>query len=135
MLKTKFLPLSKGIEYPYVWAYCLRNKRPFYHAFVSSSFIFPSLYSIYFFAHQYILFLSLPWSMCLNNEHEECQETYLKFDFEGTLCTDGIDSGKDMDDEPLPFEMMRLMDNEDKQILPHQKVNEIINLGSKNEKK
>ena len=39
-----------------------------------------------------------------------------------------------MDDETLPLEMKRLIDQENKQILPHQEVIEVINLGSNEEK-
>ena len=40
-----------------------------------------------------------------------------------------------MDDETLPLEIRGLIDRENKQILPHQKVIEVINLGSNEEKK
>ena len=40
-----------------------------------------------------------------------------------------------MDDENLPLEMMRLIDHENKQILPHQEVIEVINLENNEEKK
>ena len=50
-------------------------------------------------------------------------------------CTDEIDFEEDMDDETLPLEMMRLIDYKNKQILPHQEVIEIINLGSNEENK
>ena len=71
----------------------------------------------------------------MNNKHEDNQEINLKFDFERTSYTDEIDSEEDMDDETLSLEMMRLIDYENKQILPHQEVTEVINLGSNEEKK
>ena len=40
-----------------------------------------------------------------------------------------------MDDEALPLEMKRLIDQENKQILPHQEEIEVINLGNNEEKK
>ena len=40
-----------------------------------------------------------------------------------------------MDDDTLPLEMMRLIDHENKQILSHQEVNKVINLGSNEERK
>ena len=40
-----------------------------------------------------------------------------------------------MDDEVLPLEMGRLIDQKNKQILPHQEEIEVINLGSNEEKK
>ena len=40
-----------------------------------------------------------------------------------------------MDDETSHLEIMRLIDHENKQILPHQDIIEVINLGSNEEKK
>ena len=40
-----------------------------------------------------------------------------------------------MDDEALPFEMRRLIDQENKHILPHKEEIEVINLGNSEEKK
>ena len=46
------------------------------------------------------------------------------------------DEHKDVIDESdLPLEMLRLLTMEDKQILPHQEVTELINLGINDEKK
>ena len=58
-----------------------------------------------------------------------------KFDFKRTSCTNEINSKKDIDDETLPLKMMRLIDHENKQILPHQEFTEIINLRNNAEKK
>ena len=44
-------------------------------------------------------------------------------------CIDDTDFEEYMDDEALPFEMRRLIDQENKQILPHQEQIEVINLG------
>ena len=46
-----------------------------------------------------------------------------------------IDFDKDIDESNLPLEMLRLLTMEDKQILPHRKVIELINLGTDDEKK
>ena len=40
-----------------------------------------------------------------------------------------------MDDQTLPLEMRRLIDQENKQILPLQEETEVINLGNNEEKK
>ena len=40
-----------------------------------------------------------------------------------------------MDESNLPPEMQRLLTIEDKQILPHQEVTKLVNLGTSNEKK
>ena len=50
-------------------------------------------------------------------------------------CNDENDSEGDMDYETLPLEMRRLIDQKNKQILPHQEAIEVINLGSNEEKK
>ena len=49
--------------------------------------------------------------------------------------TDDNDSKEYIDDETLPLEMRRLIDQENKQILPHQKEIEVINLGNNEGKK
>ena len=92
-------------------------------------------YSIYSFARIHISFHSLPWPKCLNNVHEDYQEIHAKFDFERMSCTNEIDYEDDMDDKTLPLKMMRLIDHENKQILPHQEFTEIINLRNNAEKK
>ena len=51
------------------------------------------------------------------------------------LCTDDTDSEEYMEDEALPFEMRRLIDQENKQISSHQEEIEVINLGNNEEKK
>ena len=71
----------------------------------------------------------------MNNEHEDNQEIQLKFDFERMSCTNDNDSKEYMDDETLPFQMRRLIDQESQQILPHQEKIELINLGNNEEKK
>ena len=84
------------------------------------SFISFILY-IYIFlgAHPYTLYFII-LARCLNNEHENNQEIQLKFDFEQIPCIDDNDFEEYMDDETLPLEMRRLIDQETKQILPHQ---------------
>ena len=71
----------------------------------------------------------------MNNEHKDNQEIQSEFDFETMSSTDENDFDEDMDDEILPLEMRRLVDQENKQILPHQEVIEVINLGNNEEKK
>ena len=60
-----------------------------------------------------------------------------EFDYERMPCTDDNDNDFEeyMDDETLPLEMRRLIDQESKQILPHQEKIELINLGNNEEKK
>ena len=84
---------------------------PFY------SFITLYIY-IFLIANPYTLYF-ITLAKCLNNEHEDNKETLLEFDFERMPCTNDNDSEKYMDDEALPLEMRRLIDQENKQILPH----------------
>ena len=79
------------------------------------------LFFVYIFlsAHPYTFYF-ITLARCLNNEHEDNQETQSELDFERMSCTDENDFEEDMDDETLPLEMRRLIDQENKQILPHQ---------------
>ena len=66
--------------------------------------------------HIHIPFISLPWAKRLNNEHEDNQEIQSKFDFKRIPCTGDNDSKKYMNDETLPLELRRLIDQESKHI-------------------
>ena len=73
--------------------------------------------AIPFFIYIYIFLGVNPYTLyfitltrCLNNEHEDNQETQSKFDFERMPCTDNNDFEGYMDDEALPLEMRRLID-------------------------
>ena len=74
--------------------------------------LFHNLY-IFLDAHPYTLYF-ITLARCLNNEHDDSQEIQSKFDFERMSCNDENDFGKDMDDETLPLEMKRLIDQENK---------------------
>ena len=50
-------------------------------------------------------------------------------------CTNNNDSKEYMNDETLSLEIRRLINQESKQILPHQEEIEVINLGNNEEKK
>ena len=55
----------------------------------------------------------------MNNEHEDNQEIQPTFDFERMPCTDDTGSKKYTNDEALPLKMRRLIDQGNKQVLPH----------------
>ena len=101
---------------------------------------FHFIYSLYIYiyiflgAHPYTFYF-ITLTKCLNNEHEDNQEIQSKFDFERMPCIDYNDSREFMDDETLALEMRRLIDQENKQILPQQEEIEVINLGKNEEKK
>ena len=98
-----------------------------FHSFIILLYIFLGVnpYTLYF----------ITLARCLNNEHEDNQEIQPEFDFESMPCTDDIDSKECMDDEALPIEMRRLIDQENKKILPYQEKIEVINLGKNEENK
>ena len=71
----------------------------------------------------------------MNNEHKDHKISLPNFDFERTSYISETDLEKDIDESNLPSEMQRLLAMEDKQILPHQEVTELVNIGTDNEKK
>ena len=71
----------------------------------------------------------------MNNEHKDHKISLPNFNFERTSYNSETDLEEDIDESELPLEMLRLLTMEDKQILPHQDVTELVNLGTDNEKK
>ena len=71
----------------------------------------------------------------MNNEHKDHKISLSDFDLERTSYINEIDFEEDIDKLDLPPKMLRLLTMEDKQILPHQEVIELINLGIDDEKK
>ena len=71
----------------------------------------------------------------MNNEHKDHEISLSDFDFKRTSYISETDLEEDIDESGLPPEMQRLLAMEDKQILPHQEVTELINLGTNDEKK
>ena len=71
----------------------------------------------------------------MTNEHKDHKISLPNFDFEMTSYISETNLEEDIDESDLPPEMQRLLAMEDKQILPHQEVTELVNLGTNNEKK
>ena len=71
----------------------------------------------------------------MNNEHKDHKISLPNFNFERTSYNSETDLEEDIDESELPLEMLRLLTMEDKQILPHQEITELINLGTDDEKK
>ena len=71
----------------------------------------------------------------MNNEHNDHKISLLDFNFERTSYISETDLEEDIDESDLPPEMQRLLAMKDKQILPHQEVIELVNLGIDDEKK
>ena len=90
----------------------------------------------YFSFHKYIpIYLSIKSSRCINNEHKDHKISLPNFDFERMSYISETDLEEDIDESDLPPEMQRLLAMEDKQILLHQEVTELVNLGTNDEKK
>ena len=71
----------------------------------------------------------------MNNEHKGHENSYPDFDFERSSCANEAKFEEDIEESNFPLEMLRLLTIEDKQILPHQEVIELVNLGTNDEKK
>ena len=71
----------------------------------------------------------------MNDKHKDHKISLLDFDFERSSYISETDFEEDIDESDLPPEMLRLLTMEDKQILPHQEVTELVNLGTEHEKK
>ena len=71
----------------------------------------------------------------MNNEHKDHNIPLSIFYFERTSNISEIDFEEDIEESELPPKMLRLLTMEDKQILPHQKITELINLGMDDENK
>ena len=65
----------------------------------------------------------------MNNEHKDHKISLLDFDFERMSYVSETNFEEDIDELNLPSKMLRLLTMEDRQILPHQEVTELINLG------
>ena len=70
-----------------------------------------------------------------NNEHENYFVNGQWVDFERVVYAGELDNDEDMEDDDLPPDLLRLVEQDERQILPHQKITEAINLGTKEERK
>ena len=69
-----------------------------------------------------------------NNEHENDSANGQGFNFERVVCTDELGNEKDMEDDDLPPGLLRLVEQDERQILPHLEIIEAVNLGTEEEK-
>ena len=58
-----------------------------------------------------------------------------RVDFEMVVYADELGNEEDMEDDDLLFDLLRLVEQDERQISPHQKVTEAINLGIEEERK
>ena len=70
-----------------------------------------------------------------NNEHENDSANGQGFDFERVVYAGEFSNEKGMENDDLPLDLLRLVEQEKKQILPHQEITEVVNLGTEEEKK
>ena len=70
-----------------------------------------------------------------NNEHENDFVNSLGLDFERVVYVGEFSNDEGIEDDDLPPDLLRLVAQDEKQIMPHQEVTEAINLGTEEEKK
>ena len=59
----------------------------------------------------------------------------MNIDFEMIPNIDELKNEEEVDDYGLPLDLSRMLEQEEKKILPHQELTEMINLGNGEEKK
>ena len=70
-----------------------------------------------------------------NDEHENDSANGQRVDFERVVYVGELDNEEDMEDNDLPSDLLRLVEQDERQISPHQEVTEAINLGTEEERK
>ena len=70
-----------------------------------------------------------------NNEHENDSANGQGFDFERVVYVGELSNEEDMKDDDLPPNLLRLVEQDEKQILPHQDITEAVNLITKEKRK
>ena len=69
------------------------------------------------------------------NEHENDFANSLGLDFERVVYVGEFSNNEGMEDDDLSSDLLRLVAQDEKQILPHQEVTEAINLGTEEERR
>ena len=70
-----------------------------------------------------------------NNEHENDSASGQWFDFERVVYVGELGNEEDMEDDDLPLDLLRLVEQDERQILSYQEIIEAVNLGTEEEKK
>ena len=70
-----------------------------------------------------------------NNEHENDSASGQGFDFQRVVYAGELGNEEDMEDDDLPPDLLKLVEQDEKQILPHQEITEAVNLGIEKERK
>ena len=71
----------------------------------------------------------------LNNEHENDSTNGQGFDFKEVVYAGELGNEEDMEDDDLPPDLLRLVEQDERQILLHQKITESVNLRTEEERK
>ena len=72
---------------------------------------------------------------CQNNEHENDSTNGQGFDFERVVYVGKLENEEDMEKDDLPPNLLRLVEQDERQILPHQEITEVVNLGIEKKRK
>ena len=72
---------------------------------------------------------------CPSNEHENDSVNGQRIDFERVVYAGELNNEEDMEDDDLPPDLLRLVEQEERQILPYQEITEAVNLGTEKERK
>ena len=70
-----------------------------------------------------------------NNKHENDFVNGQRVDFERVVYASEIGNEEYMENDDLPSDLLRLVEQDERQILPHLKIIEAVNLGIEEEKK
>ena len=70
-----------------------------------------------------------------NNEYENDSANGQWFDFERVVYVGKLDNEEDIEDDDLPPDLLRLVEQDKRQILPYQEITEVVNLGTEEERK
>ena len=84
----------------------------------------------------FLYYTSFPLTCrCQNNEHENDSTNGQGFDFERVVYTDEFGNDEDMEDNDLPSNLLRLDEQDKRQILSHRDITKAINLGTEEERR
>ena len=92
----------------------------------------PILSSLYFFINSHpILYLFPLTCRYSNNEQENDSTNGQGFDFEWVVYADKLGNEEDTKDDDLLPDLLRLVEQDKRQIVPYQEIMEAVNLGQK----
>ena len=70
-----------------------------------------------------------------NNEHENDSANGQRVDFERVVYTGEFGNEEDIEDDDLPLDLLRLVEQDERQILSHQEITEAVKLGIEEKRK